>query len=298
MIKVTLLGTGSQVPSAKRNHTAVLLNYEGESILVDCGEGTQRQFRYAKLNPCKITKLLISHWHGDHVLGIPGVLQTLALSNYSKKLVIYGPKGTKNFMKKMFEVFVFREKFHVEVKEVSNERFFENKDFYLEAKAMSHGIPCNAYCFVKKGQVKIDKDKLKRSGLHPGPLLSKIKQGKNIVYKGKKYKAKDMTYRDNDKKICFVFDTSMNAGIGPFVKDSDLLIMESSFDSSLGDKASEYRHMTAKQCAQVAKKAKSKKLILSHVSSRYDKNPGKILSEAKKIFKNSHLAKDLESFRI
>ncbi len=88
MIKITFLGTSDQIPSAKRNHTAILLTYKGENILVDCGEGTQRQFRKARLNPCKITRLLITHWHGDHVLGIPGLLKTLALSGYNKTLSI------------------------------------------------------------------------------------------------------------------------------------------------------------------------------------------------------------------
>ena len=97
-IKITFLGTSGAIPSIERNHTAVLLSYKSENILVDCGEGTQRQFKYAKLSPNKVTKLLITHWHGDHVLGIPGFLQTLAFSDYKKTLEVYGPVGTKKFM--------------------------------------------------------------------------------------------------------------------------------------------------------------------------------------------------------
>ena len=88
-IKLTFLGTADQIPSANRNHTSMLLTYGGENILIDCGEGTQRQFRKAHLNPCKITRILITHWHGDHVLGLPGLLQTLAASDYNKTLYIY-----------------------------------------------------------------------------------------------------------------------------------------------------------------------------------------------------------------
>jgi len=101
-LKVTMLGTADQIPSFNRNHSAILINYEGENILVDCGEGTQRQFRYAKLNPCKITKILITHIHGDHVLGLPGLLSTLAMSGYGKDLEIYGPKGIKKFINEQF----------------------------------------------------------------------------------------------------------------------------------------------------------------------------------------------------
>ena len=101
---LTFLGTSQAIPTKSRNHTAMLLRYEDEMILVDCGEGTQRQFRKAEINPCKLTKLLITHWHGDHILGIPGLLQTLALNNYNKTLDVYGPSGTKRFRSKRFNL--------------------------------------------------------------------------------------------------------------------------------------------------------------------------------------------------
>jgi ribonuclease Z len=296
-IKITFLGTSASIPTAHRNSTSVLLNYNEENILVDCGEGTQRQFRKARLNPCKLTRVLISHWHGDHILGIPGLLQTLALSDYKKTLFIYGPKGTKTFMKNLFNTFVFREKYSIKIDEVDG-KFFETKDFFLESKKMTHGIPCNAYSFIKKGQIKIDKKKLKKSNLPSGPLLQKLKQGKSIVYKGKKYLAKNLIYREEDKKISFVFDTSMNKRIVPFVKDSDLLICGANFGSELEDKAKEYKHLTAKQAAEIAKKSNSKKLVLTHISQRYDKKLKNLLSDARKIFKNSFLAKDFDVLKI
>lgn len=297
MVKITFLGTAGSIPSAKRNHTSILLNYDRENILIDCGEGTQRQFRKARLNPCKVTRLLISHWHGDHVLGIPGLLQTLALNGYNKTLFIYGPKGTKVFMKNLLNTFVFRGKYPIKVEEVSG-KFFETDDFYLEAEKMTHGIPCNAYVFVKKGQIRINKEKLKKSKLPSGPLLKKLKEGKNIVYQGKKYLAKNLTFKEEGKKVSVVLDTSMNKKIVSFVRNSDLLVCDSSFGSELEDKAKEYKHLTAKQVAEIAKKSKSKKLILTHISQRYDKNPKKILDDARKIFKNSFLVSDLDVLEI
>jgi len=115
-IPIYFLGTSQAIPTAKRNHTAVLLQYKSENILVDCGEGTQRQFRKAKLNPCALTRILITHWHGDHVLGLPGLLQTLALNNYNKILYIYGPRGTKRFMDLLYSLFVPRGKIKIEFK--------------------------------------------------------------------------------------------------------------------------------------------------------------------------------------
>jgi ribonuclease Z len=296
-IKIIFLGTSGQFPTAERNCTSILLNYEKENILIDCGEGTQRQFRKAKLNPCKITKILVTHWHGDHVLGIPGLLQTLALSGYNKKLSVFGPKGTRIFMKNLLEMFAFRGKQLIEINEVDG-KFFETKDFYLESEKMTHGVPCNAYTFVKKGQIRIDKKKLKKYNLPQSSILQKLKQGKDIEYNGKKYLAKDLTYTEGDKKISFVLDTSINKKIIPFVRNSDLLICESSFGSELEKHAEEYHHLTSKQAAEIAKKSKSKKLILTHISQRYSKDYKKILNDAKKVFKNSFLAKDFDTITV
>ncbi len=296
-IKITFLGTGDQIPSAQRNHTAVLLTYEGENILIDCGEGTQRQFRKARLNPCKVNRILITHWHGDHVLGLPGFFATLAHSGYKKTLYIYGPRGTKRFVFELFKVFNFKREYEIKIKEVAG-KFFETKDFYLEAEKMKHGIPCNAYKFVKKGLIRIDKVKMKKAKLLQGPHLQKLKQGKDIKYKGKKYKAKNLTFVDGDKKISFVFDTLDNKNIQKFATDSDVFVCEAPFSNEIKKQATEHLHMTAKQVAENAKKAKVKKLILTHLSQRYEKNPKVILNEAKKVFKKTFIANDLDVFEI
>lgn len=301
-MKLTFLGTCGVIPTAARNHSATLLTYDGENILVDCGEGTQRQFKKAKISPTKITKILLTHWHGDHILGLPGLIQTLGLMNYKKTLNIYGPKGTKKYMKELMKTFVYAgEKFPIKVHEIipsKKSKFLETKDFCLEAKPMSHKTPCNAYNFVKKGQIRIDKKKLRKFKIPSGPLLSKLKQGKSIKYKGKTYKASQLTYKQNETKISFVFDTRKNPRIIPFVKNADILISEATFLDELKATAKDYGHLTAKQAAEIAKKANAKKLILTHISQRYDKKSDAILREAKKVFKNSTVAKDLDIVQI
>ncbi len=296
MTGLVFLGTSDAIPSKERNHTSILLNHKNENILIDCGEGTQRQLRIAKINPGKITRLLITHWHGDHVLGIPGLLQTLSFSGYNQTFFIYGPKGTKEFVNQILKTFAFQQNFKIEVQEVSG-KFFETEDFYLEAEKMTHGVPCNAYSFVKKSLLRIDKKKLEKTKLS-GPIISKFKEGKNITFNGKTFLAKNLTYQEEGKKISFVLDTSFNDKIIPFVKNSDLLICESTFGDELKDKADEYKHLNASKSAEIAKKSKSKKLILTHISQRYTKNPKDILNSAKKIFKNSVLAQDFDKFEI
>ena len=296
-IKLTFLGTSDAIPSAKRNHTAILLSYNEENILIDCGEGTQRQFRKARLNPCKTTRILITHWHGDHVLGIPGLLQTFALSGYNKKIYIYGPKGTNQYIKEMLNSFKFAEKYYIEVKEVTG-RFFESDEFYLEAESMQHGAPTNAYNFVIKDKIRIDKKKLAKAKLPSGPLLQKLKQGGDVFYNGKKYKSKDLTYLEKGKKISIVLDTLDNSKIIPFVKNANLLICESSFGKDLESHSKEHLHLTSEQAGEIAKKSKSKKLILTHISARYEANMEQILNETKRIFRNSYLVKDLDAVEI
>ena len=127
-MQILFLGTSSMVPTKERNQSGILISYGSEGILVDCGEGTQRQLKIAGIRLTKITKILISHWHGDHVFGLPGIISTLGASEYNKTLKIYGPIGTKKHFKSMFDAFVFDRKIDLEINEISKTEFFENKD--------------------------------------------------------------------------------------------------------------------------------------------------------------------------
>ncbi|NCO18094.1 ribonuclease Z [Candidatus Pacearchaeota archaeon] len=297
-INLTFLGTGDNIPSRARNPTSILLRMNEENILFDCGEGTQRQFRKAGLNPCKITRILITHWHGDHILGLPGLLSTLAISGYNKTLYIYGPNGIKEKIKKTLEVFNFFKNYEIKVEELKSGLFYEDKNFYLSCEEMEHGIPTLAYSFVNKGNIRIDKDKLKKSGLPEGPILQKLKDGKDVSYEGKKFKSKDLVYKDLNKKISVVLDTKLNKKIIPFVKNSDILIAEGTYSKELSKEAEEHFHLTISQAAEIAKKSTSKKLILTHISSRYSKEIKTLLSEANEIFNESYLVKDLEKIEL
>ncbi len=296
-ITVTFLGTGDPVPSIERNHTSILLRYKDENILVDCGEGTQRQFRRAGLSISKITRILITHFHGDHTFGLPGLFQSLSGTEHKKDLHIYGPKGIKEFIGKMLSLFLFHHEYRIEVHEAEG-KFFETPDFYLSAEKMTHPIQCNAYSFVKKGRIKIDKGKLKKEKIKPGPWLKELKLGKDMFYSGKKYSAKKLIYEEEDKKVSFILDTSFNKNIIPFVNGSDLLICESMFNSDMEKMAGEKGHLTSKQAGEIAKKSGSKRLIITHISQRYEKEKSRILNECKKVFKNSFLAEDLKSFEV
>ena len=301
-IELQFLGTSAQIPTANQNPTSIFLKFKEENILVDCAEGTQRQLRKVGLNPCKITRILITHWHGDHVLGLPGLLQTLAASDYNKKMVIYGPKGIKKKINDLLSLFKFERNYSLDIQEIifsknNSKNIFENEEISIESFPLEHGIPALGYSLVRKGKLRLDKDKIKKAGLE-GPILGKLQQGKDVQVEGRKFKAKDMTYLEEANKISIILDTSFRKRFFKYVDKSDLLIAESNFSKDLQDKAKEYNHMTSEQAAEIAKGSNSKKLILTHVSQRYARNKKSILKEAKDIFSNTVLARDFDSFSI
>jgi ribonuclease Z len=292
-IPITFLGTSQAIPTAKRNHTSILIQYNGEYILVDCGEGTQRQFRKARINPCKITRILITHWHGDHILGLAGLLQTLLLNGYNKTLYIYGPRGTKQDLHALLDLLVPYNKIPLVVQEVSEGKFFENKEFYLESEPMQHGIPCNAYSFVEKDKTRLDRAKLKKLKLPSSPLIGELVKGKDIEFNGKKIKSKDIVYHEKGKKITVILDTALNEKCHKLAKDSKVVISEAVYLKDEADLAALHEHLTAEQAGEIAKKAGAEKLYLSHLSQRYDGNERLLLKEAKTKFKNTIIAEDL-----
>ncbi len=295
-IKITFLGTGDAVPTKTRNHTAILINYKNEGILLDCGEGTQRQIKKADINPCKINTILITHLHGDHVFGLPGLLKTLSLHDCNHKIKIYGPKGTKNYFSTLRKIMNFD--IPIEINEVTNEKFLETNEFFIEASSMSHTIPSNAYSFVIKEKRRINKEKLKKYKLPQIPLLKNLQQGKDIIFQNKKIKASNVTYIEKGKKVTFILDTEMNSNTIKIAKNSDVLIIESQFLEEERKKAEKHKHLTLNDSINIAKKAKVKKLILTHISQRYENNLPEIEKQARKMFKNSALAKDFDVIEI
>ncbi|MAG52511.1 MAG: ribonuclease Z [Nanoarchaeota archaeon] len=296
-MKITFLGTSSMIPTKTRNHSSIFLQYEGEGILIDCGEGTQRQFRLANISPSKTTKLLISHWHGDHTLGIPGLLQNLRANDYRKTLEIYGPKGTKKYLKNMLSGIAVQKTIKFKVKEISSGIFYKGKSFNLEAITLDHIVPCLAYSLIENDKIKINLDYLKKFNLKQHPILGKLQQGKNITYKGHKILAKKATIPGKGKKVTIIMDTAPCKNAEIIAKNSDLLITECTWKKELKDLVRKRKHLTTELTAKIAKKAKVKQLILTHFSQRY-RDVKELENEAKKVFKNTKAAKDLMEIKI
>jgi len=298
-IKIHFLGTGSSVPTARRSHTAVLLQYKNENILFDCGEGTQRQFRKAKLSMGKVTKILLSHWHGDHVLGLAGLLQTMIMNDYNKALEIYGPKGISKKVRECLNLYgIDAGKLKLEVKEVEDKVFFETDEFCLWAMSMDHGIATNGYYFEIKEKKRLDKNKLTKLKLQNSPLVGRLAKGEVVEIKGKKVNGNKLLYVEKGRKVSFIVDSRYCENAVELSKNSDLLICESSFSEKESDLANDHGHMASKDAANIANKAKVKNLALIHLSQRYDMIPKLILEEAKKKFKKVFIPEDLDKIEI
>jgi ribonuclease Z len=285
------------VPTKERNHTGIFLSYDAEGILIDCGEGIQRQMKIAGIKLTKITKILITHWHGDHVLGLPGLLQSLAASEYNRKLYIFGPKGTKNYFKKLTELFILELSFEIIVEEVEKGFFFENEEYMLEAQALEHGMATVGYSFVEKDKRKINVEFVKKKGIPEGPLLGELQKGKSITFKGAKISVQEATHLVKGKKLAIILDTLLCDSCYKLAENADTLICESSYASNLENKAHEYKHLTAQQAALIASQSNVKQLVLTHFSTRY-KNSQEIEEDARTYFNNIICAEDFMKIKV
>src|SRR3989344_5778200 len=280
-MEVVFLGTSGMHPTKERNLFSVLLRYKSENILIDCGEGTQRQLRMLNIPSPKITRIFLTHMHGDHINGLPGLLQNLQANQYSKELEMYGPEGLKKLMYHIFEIAGLR--MRVKIHEIKSGIVYRNKDFYVEARELKHSSKVFGYSFIENDKRKINLNYLKKFKLKKHVLIGDLQKGKDIVYEGKKIKAKDATKLVKGKKLSLITDTVYCDNCIKLAKDSDLLISESTFNKEFKDKAREYKNLTVEDAANIAKKSKSKKLIITHFSQRYRDVRG-LVKEAKKIF--------------
>jgi len=296
-MEITFLGTSAMQPTKDRNPSAVLLQYRGQGILFDCAEGTQRQLKIAGLPITSVTKVLISHWHGDHVLGISGLIQSLGASDYKGVVELYGPVGSKKYVKSMFEGIEFDFRVNFKVIEVEDGVIFENDDYYIECAPLKHKIPCIGYSFIEKDRLRIKIDACRKYGIKEGPLMGKLQQGKDVVVKGKTVKAKDVTYVVEGKKVTYLVDTGLTTNCYELADDADLLICEASFAKELSSKAESYLHLTSHDAGLIASKSGAKKLVLTHFSARYT-NTAQLESDARDVFDNVVCAKDFMRIKL
>ena len=294
-ISVVFLGTSGSVPTLKRSLPSVVVQCPKELWMFDCGENTQRQMIQAKVSFHRKLKVFLTHLHGDHVLGLPGVLQTMALMDRKEPVQVYGPKGIKDFLICTKETLNFGLTFPVEIFEILTEGVITDEQHYrLIAVKSNHSISGFCYALEEKPRAgKFYPTKAKALGIPVGELWSKLQAGQEIkLAYGKLVKPSDVMGPPRaGRKIVYTGDTKPFEAFANFAKDADLVIHESTFDDALVEKASVDGHSTPSQAAGEAKAAGAKQLALTHISARYP-DAGLLLEQAKKVFTNTVVAED------
>jgi len=302
-IEITILGTTAGIPTRERAHPAIYLSYEDKNefcYLFDCGEGTQRQMLFANLNPMKLNEIFITHWHGDHCLGLPGLIDTMSFENREKILTIYAP-GIEKFTDLLNSGYPSK-RFKIILKNVPTEgseitNLLETTNFKIVSTPAEHGTPAVSYGLIEKDRIKIDKKKTKKLGLPAqGLIYKRIKEKGMTIFKGKEILLEDISLIKKGKKIVYSGDTKICDNLIKLAQGADLLIQDCTYFNSKESKGYENKHATLKDIIEMLKQTKIKEVILTHISRRY-KDPNE-LKEKIKDYPTLKIAKDFMRIKL
>jgi len=294
-LQVIFLGTAGSIPTTTRSLPAIAMRRKGELILLECGEGVQRQMVKANIGFNRRMKVFITHMHGDHMLGLPGLIQTMSLLHRTRKLEIFGPAGLEDFIEAIEKTVQFTLTFPLEVAEIEHEGLVcEEKEYEVYAMWANHVAPAFAYSLVEKPRPgKFYPEKAKALGVPEGVLWSKLQHGSTIKLPNGRFVEPEEVVSSprSGRKVVYTGDSRFSESLVELAKNANLLIHDCTFDDELAERAMEDGHSTPSQAVETAKKAKVKRLILTHISARY-KTPDLLLKQAKKGFSNVDVAED------
>ncbi|MBN1215384.1 MAG: ribonuclease Z [Candidatus Lokiarchaeota archaeon] len=320
-MELIILGSSAAIPVNNRNLSSVALTYNSNIILFDCGEDLQRKFNEAKLKFNKPLTILISHFHGDHIIGLPGLLFRFNLIDRTAPLNIIGPKNLNIYLVMHSKILGLWAKYPLKIYEIDHENkiileyeglaserpknqipikenvVFKKNKFFIQYCKVDHSIETYAYSFIENDRYgKFHPEKAKKLGIPESNLWKKLQNGEKITFNSKvidPYKEGIVDSRNPGRKVTYSGDTTPCKSLIELGKDSDIIIHEATFSNELSEIAKEKKHSTSVDAANDAKDMNAKLLVLTHISSRYHKDALELLEEAKKIFQNSVLAEDL-----
>jgi len=298
-MKLVFLGTSAAQPTPERALTCICLEKEGEILMFDAGEGAQISYLKSGLGWNKKMKIFVTHLHGDHCIGILGLLQTMTLQNRSEPIEIYGPDGIEEFIAANIKVLNFGLSFPVLITSVKEEVIVDEKKYTVEACKSDHSVTSYAYLFQEKEKPgRFFPEKAKELGVPEGELWNKLQSGQEVQVGDKIVKSSDVLgEKRSGKKIGISGDTRPTKKLEEFFKNCDYLSFDSTFAHELLDKAKETHHSTAVEAAQLGKNANVSNLILTHFSARYN-DESVLLDEAKTKHSSVIAAKDLLEIEI
>ena len=293
-MQVTFLGTSAAVPTVDRNVSALMLQREGDLLLFDCGEGTQRQMmRYA--SGFGVEDVFITHFHADHTLGIPGLLRTMGLQSRTAPLRLYGPRGAQRHIGALTALGMERPKFAVEIFELRAGDVMPRGDYDLVVGEAQHKGDCLAYAIAERERLgRFDPARAVALGIPEGPLWGRIHKGEPVTLAdGRVVSPEELVGPPRPgRRVVYTGDTAPSPAMTELARGADLLIHEATFGEDERQRARETGHSTAREAAIVANEAGVKRLVLTHISARYTREAPELMAEAREIFAAVEVARD------
>ncbi|RDW21985.1 ribonuclease Z [Oceanobacillus chungangensis] len=304
-MELTFLGTGAGLPSKERNVSAIALSLLQEINhiwLFDCGEATQHQILRTSIKPRKINKIFITHLHGDHIFGLPGLLSSRSFQGGDDLLTVYGPVGIKEYIETSLRLSCSHLAYPLSIVEIDEGKIIEEENFQVFAKKLDHVIPSYGFRIIEKDKIgELLVQKLMDNGIMPGPIYKQIKENAMIQTEdGKNLNQKDFIGPSKKGRVVSILgDTRYHEEHHGFIKNSDVLVHEATFEDDKSEMAADYYHSTTTQAANLAKTGNVSQLVLTHISSRYqDDDSQQLLKEACEIFPNTSIAADFYKLTI
>jgi ribonuclease Z len=293
-VKLIFLGTAGSFPTSHRSLPAIAIQHAQTLCLFDCGEGLQRQIFTAGIKFRHPLKIFITHLHGDHILGLPGLLQTMSLLNLDKPVEVYGPQGILDFIVNIVKLIRFHLTFPLKIFEVNEGVAYTDPKYTVHCVWADHNIPNLAYALQETERPgRFFPQKARDLGVPEGPLWSQLQRGENITLASGRLIAPSEVLGSPrpGRKIVYTGDTKPCPSVIRLAKNADILIHDATFDDALQERAISHGHSTPSQAASIAKRAQVKHLILTHLSSRY--TDGSLLrQQAEHIFPTVTIAED------
>ncbi len=294
MLNVLFLGTGGSMPTVARNLPAILIKRGGDAVLFDCGEGTQRQMMRCRTG-INISSIFITHWHADHFLGLPGLIHTMSFQNRTDKLEVYGPRwaGVPNLFA------LINPRFEIDFIEVAAGDVVKKDTFFVRTFAVDHVQNSCGYSFEEYERPgKFNRSRAEALGLKPGPLYKTLQRGESVCVEDRMITPQDVIGPPRaGRKVVYTGDTRPSDEVVEAAHGADVLIHEATLADDLAEYALTVGHTTAREAAEIALRAHVKKLVLTHISSRYT-NASQLVDEAQRVFKDTLVADDYLSIEV
>jgi ribonuclease Z len=294
MLSITFLGTSASIPTIDRNVAGLAVQREGETILFDCGEGSQRQMmRYGV--GFTFREIFFTHYHADHMLGVTGLLRTLGLQDRSTPVMLYGPKGAQRVLGAAISLGIERNKFPVEILEIKPGDRLGRDDYDVVVFETDHRADTVGFALVEHARLgRFNPARALELGIPEGPLWGALHRGKTITLPdGRTIAPSDLVGAPRrGRSLVYTGDTRPHLAVVEAAREADLLVHEATFGGDEQERAKETGHSTAAEAARIAAEAGARRLVLTHISSRYNRDTAELLAEAKAVFPETIIARD------